>query len=150
MDVVWALLLYLLGLCLCFVELFIPSGGIIGIAAALCLAYAIWEMFAQNAWVASLAIAFTLIYVVVLVRWGFRRFRHDSSLAEGVATGEDVKKAESLVGCTGAAVTPLRPAGVARIEGRRFDVVTQGGFVEKGGAVEVIKAEGNRVLVRGR
>ena len=150
MDVFWALLLYLLGLGLCFVELFIPSGGIIGIAAALCLGYAIWEMFSVNPWVASLAIAFTLVYVVVLVRWGFRRFRHDVSLADGVATGDDVKEAESLVGCTGAAVTPLRPAGVARIGGRRFDVVTQGGFIEVGGAVEVIKADGNRILVRGR
>ena len=40
-----------------------------------------------------------------------------------------------------------RPAGTARIEGRRVDVVTRGEMIESGTWVEVISLSGNRVEV---
>jgi membrane-bound ClpP family serine protease len=43
-----------------------------------------------------------------------------------------------------------RPAGVADIEGSRVDVVSDGGFIEAGAAIEVTRVEGNRVVVRER
>lgn len=144
------LLLYLLGLALVLVEVFVPSGGILGIASALCIGFSLWHLFSVNAWVASICVAFTVIYVVVSFRWGMRRLRMDANLATGVATGADVKEAsEHLVGSTGEAITALRPAGVALIEGRRYDVVTQGGFVEVGQGVKVLAADGNRIQVKG-
>ena len=42
----------------------------------------------------------------------------------------------------------LRPGGIARIGGERVDVVTQGDFVGAGEAVEVIRDEGYRRVVR--
>ncbi|HEX4645672.1 MAG TPA: NfeD family protein [Verrucomicrobiae bacterium] len=53
-----------------------------------------------------------------------------------------------LLDQTGTAYTQLRPAGTAMIKGRRVDVVTEGGLIERGTPVKVIKIEGMRVIVR--
>ena len=143
-------LIYLVGLALALLELFIPSGGLLGIGATLCIIYALWQFCTINVWFGILAVAATVAYLIFVFRWGFRRLRMDTSLGAGVATGADVKEAQdNLIGTVGEAVTALRPAGVAVIEGRRFDVVTQGGFVEIGAKVKVIAADGNRIQVRG-
>ena len=49
---------------------------------------------------------------------------------------------------TGTALTTLRPAGTALIEGKRVDVVTEGQLIERGAAVRVVAVEGLRVVVR--
>ncbi|MDX9755313.1 MAG: NfeD family protein [bacterium] len=55
---------------------------------------------------------------------------------------------DALLGRRGLARSTLRPAGIAEIEGTRVDVVSQGGYIEPGAAVEVIKVEGRRIVVR--
>lgn len=59
----------------------------------------------------------------------------------------DVEKPE-LLNQTGSALTNLRPAGTAVINGRRIDVVTEGSMIERGTAVKVVAVEGMRVVVR--
>jgi len=54
----------------------------------------------------------------------------------------------SLVGSRGIALTPLRPAGVADIKGRRIDVVTEGDWIERGAEVVVVLDTGYRRVVR--
>ena len=48
----------------------------------------------------------------------------------------------------GEAFTDLRPSGKANINDQRFDVVTEGVFLEKGDPIRVIAIEGQRVVVR--
>ena len=52
-----------------------------------------------------------------------------------------------LAGLEGEAVTPLRPSGSARLDGRVVDVITDGIYVEAGARVRVAKVEGSRVVV---
>ena len=52
------------------------------------------------------------------------------------------------VGGRGVAQTVLRPAGKALIEGQRMDVVTEGDMIDEGVEIEVVRVEGNRVVVR--
>ncbi len=54
----------------------------------------------------------------------------------------------SWLGRTGIASSPLRPAGIAEIDGTRVDVVSDGAFIDPGTAVEVIRVDGNRIVVR--
>ena len=42
----------------------------------------------------------------------------------------------------------LRPAGKVRIEEMRIDAVSDGEFIPKDREVEVMKVEGNRVVVK--
>ena len=71
----------------------------------------------------------------------------------GSASSERPKDAEAatgLVGREGTAMTDCRPAGRALIGGNRFDVVTDGEFINKGDRVIVVEASALRVLVRPR
>ncbi len=49
---------------------------------------------------------------------------------------------------TGVAMSDLRPAGVATIQGERVDVVTEGDYISAGARITVLRVEGNRVTVR--
>jgi membrane-bound serine protease (ClpP class) len=53
-----------------------------------------------------------------------------------------------LVGKTGVAMTDLRPAGVATVDGERVDVVTEGEYIDSGAGVEIIRTESYRHVVR--
>jgi membrane-bound serine protease (ClpP class) len=48
----------------------------------------------------------------------------------------------------GTAVTDLRPAGMALIDGQRVDVVTRGEYIQKDTAIIVITVTGNQIIVR--
>ena len=52
-----------------------------------------------------------------------------------------------FVGATGVALTTLRPAGSASINGEKVDVVTNGDFIPAGTPVRVSLVEGARVVV---
>jgi membrane-bound serine protease (ClpP class) len=54
----------------------------------------------------------------------------------------------SLVNQTGQALTKLRPSGTAIINGKRVDVVSEGGFIDAGQSIKVVAVEGLRVVVR--
>lgn len=53
-----------------------------------------------------------------------------------------------LEGRIGEAKTDLRPGGIALIDDRRIDVVSEGDFVHKGETVQVIGVRDGKVLVR--
>lgn len=53
-----------------------------------------------------------------------------------------------LLGLSGVAVSPLHPAGLALIEGRRIDVVSEGEYIDSGEPIVVFRVDGNRVVVR--
>lgn len=142
---------YLAGLILIFLELFIPSGGVLGIAAIICIVYSLHSLFSRGQPVAAWsAIVLTIFYIVFAVRFWLKRVRHSGSLAGSLATGKDVERARALVGRTGVTLTALRPAGVARIEGERLDVVAGGSFLDANEEVSVVEVSGNRIVVRRR
>jgi len=53
-----------------------------------------------------------------------------------------------LMGRKGEAVTPIMPSGKARIDGKAYDVISDGEVIEKGDSIEVVEAIANRVVVR--
>jgi membrane-bound serine protease (ClpP class) len=73
-------------------------------------------------------------------------------LVLGTALG-DAQSAEqperpSLLGAVGKSLSALRPAGIADIAGQRVDVVSEGEFIDAGRDIEVVREEGNRVVVK--
>lgn len=52
------------------------------------------------------------------------------------------------IGKLGTAASPLRPAGIADLGGQRVDVVSQGEYIETGTPIEVVRVDGNRIVVR--
>ena len=54
---------------------------------------------------------------------------------------------EHLVGSEGIALTTLRPAGAAMIDGKRIDVVTEGDYIDHDSKIIVKAVEGSKVVV---
>lgn len=54
----------------------------------------------------------------------------------------------SMVGSVGVALSDLRPAGIAEVDGQRIDVVTEGDYLAVGSQIEIIRDEGYRRVVR--
>ncbi|MFQ5898494.1 MAG: nodulation protein NfeD [Candidatus Methylomirabilia bacterium] len=96
-----------------------------------------------------LAIGVSLALLRFLPRLPFgRRLILDTELPtrEGFASAPETDRA--WLGKRGTAASALRPAGIAQIEGERVDVVSDGEFVEPGAPIEVIRVDGNRIVVR--
>ena len=71
----------------------------------------------------------------------------DARQDHAVGFHADSHEGEPLLGRVGRSLTDLRPAGIVELEGRRLDVVTAGGYIERGVLVKVIEIKGNRVVV---
>jgi membrane-bound serine protease (ClpP class) len=52
------------------------------------------------------------------------------------------------IGKRGTARSPLRPAGIADLDGERVDVVSHGDYIETDTPIEVVRVDGNRIVVR--
>ena len=98
-------------------------------------------------------VAADLILIPVLVIVGLKllarspvTLRKTLSRKEGVSAQSS--ELESYVGRQGNAVTDLRPAGIAVINGKRVDVVTRGEYLEKDSAIIVTAVTGNQIIVR--
>lgn len=145
-------LLIAVGLVLLFLETLLPgliagALGLLSLAAAVGYAYLQFDARTGNT---TLAIVLGLLGVGTVL---WVKFFPESAIARMFVStrqigGLDVEKPE-LLGQTGTAFTPLRPAGTAVINGKRVDVVADGAFIEKGKDVKVVAVEGLRVVVRG-
>ncbi|HEX6318221.1 MAG TPA: NfeD family protein [Burkholderiales bacterium] len=152
------LLLAVGGVALLLLEFFVIPGfgfagilGIVALLAALVLSVvgsgATPEFFMLAAGRILLALLVALGASLLLLRFMprtpfGRRLILDTGLAH---VGEDDLR---WLGKRGHATTPLRPAGIADIEGARVDVVSDGELIEPGTPVEVTRVDGNRIVVR--
>src|SRR5687767_447376 len=151
-------LLVALGLVLLAVEIFVTPGfgltGIIGIVAL--LGGLSLSLVGAGATIALILGAITRVVVslgialaasIVLLRFLPRLpFGRDLILNTGLDTAIGYASApesdRQWLGKSGTAVSPLRPAGIADIDGTRVDIVSQGEWIEAGAPIEVIRVDG--------
>jgi membrane-bound serine protease (ClpP class) len=96
-----------------------------------------------------IALAASLAVLRFLPRLPFgRRLILETGLGAGQAYGSAPDSDLRWLGKQGRASSPLRPAGIAEIEGERVDVVSDGELIEAGDVIEVTRVDGNRIVVR--
>ena len=158
------LLLVGAGIALLVAEIFITPGfgvagalGIVALLSGLSLslfgAGATWEFVlgAVGRVVFSLLLAIigSLVMLRFLTRLPFgRRLILETELLAGAGGSSAPESDRRWLGKSGTALSPLRPAGNAEIEGELVDVVSDGEFIEPGVPVVVIRVDGNRIVVR--
>jgi membrane-bound serine protease (ClpP class) len=158
------MLLIGIGLILLAIEVFLVPGfgifGGLGIAAllggfglSLVGAGATWAviLFALGQVLLALliAIAVALAFLRVVPRLPFGRplvLETGLPAESGYASAPEADR--HWLGKRGTAASTLRPAGIAHFNHDRVDVVTEGEFIEAGEAIEVIRVDGNRIVVR--
>ena len=159
------ILMFIAGVVLLVVEVFvIPGfgiagiGGILLIIASLFLALVGGDPFLdfEDISMAIIQLSVSLLLALILI-FLLARFLPKSSIFKKFILSVEEKTSEGftsreitseLLGAKGIALTTLRPAGTAEINGKRVDVVTDSEYIENGKNIEVIKVEGMKVLVR--
>lgn len=157
-PLIWATLVLCLGLMLLVAELFLPSGGVLGIMAGLALIGSVALAFQQSGRAGLLFLLVVLVALPTIVGVGLhlwprtpigRRMLLARPNPEDIdSTNEVDRHLHSLVGKVGRTLTQLRPAGMTEIDGRRIDTVAEGMIIEQGELVRVLDVQGRRVVVR--
>lgn len=158
------LLLVFVGVLLLLVEVFLLPGftlagvaGIVMLVAGLGLtlvgsgatAAAVISALGRVAISVLVALAGGLVAMRFLPKLPFGRrliLSTDMEAEEGFVSSPETDR--QWLGRTGRAVSPLRPAGIAEIDGTRVDVVSDGVFIDAGAPVRVTRVDGNRIVVR--
>ena len=144
-------ILLLVGAALLFAEIFLP-GMIAGVVGFCCLVAGVIMGFVEfsprTGTFILLGVIFGLVGGFALWIKYFPESRYAGLfVSQSVGGNIDAEKPE-LLRQTGTAYTNLRPSGTALINGRRVDVVTEGGMIERGTPIKVVALEGMRVVVR--
>ena len=158
------LLLVGIGLVLLALEIFIIPGfgmfGTLGIAALLGgLALSMVgagdtaAVIVGVVWRVVLSLLAALLAGLLLLRFLprlplARRMILQTDLGSGPAHGSAPEADRRWLDKHGQAMSVLRPAGIALIEGARVDVVSDGEMIEAGARIQVMRVDGNRIVVR--
>jgi membrane-bound ClpP family serine protease len=150
-------------------ELFVPSGGLIGVVAGIAaLASLICFFRYDSTW----GLVATMSYVVIGPIVGVFAFRwwlnspmarnmilggvdpdllegeDDSAMSVEHVRQERMAQLRQLIGAQGVAVTPLRPIGTVRINGQRLDAMAESGVIDSGSQLVVTDVYDNQIKVK--
>lgn len=156
----WAFLLFILGLGLIALEVFvIPGFGIAGFLGITLMLGSVFFVF-DKAYEFRTAVMWLSISVILTAGMAIlaafylpetRLFQRlalstvmDTEMGYHSSSPEDF---QGYLGQSGVALTPLRPSGTARIADKRVDVVTVGDFIPQDSNVKVVEVEGSKVFV---
>jgi membrane-bound serine protease (ClpP class) len=77
-----------------------------------------------------------------------RQLMLETELSAGGGYASAPERDSNWLGRVGRTTSPLRPAGIAEIDGERIDVVAEGEMIEAGATIVVSRVDGNRIVVR--
>ncbi len=157
------LLILLAGLILLGIEAFvIPGFGLFGILGLVIIVYGLFTLLIPDIptpgdinralWGLTISIIGGIIGLILLIKqlakskmWGKISLETEETQKEGYSSSLGL---EDLVGRSGKALTKLRPAGTALVGDKRLDVVTEGDYINAEEEIEIIRIDGNRVIVQ--
>lgn len=174
MAMYWEILLFLAGLLLLGLEIFvIPGFGIAGIAGALLILLSLvlsitanlpaepgWGISApdpnglvRSLWVLVLSLTGSLAVALLALKFlpkttFFRRVSVSSELKSEDGFRSSDLVGLGLIGREGKALGPLRPGGIVEIDGKEWEAHSLSGWIERGHAVKVVQHENNILLVK--
>lgn len=143
--------LTLLGFLLLMVEILLPSVilgsmGISALVVAIALGY-LWYGPVLGSWVLAGVGAFCSVGFLLWLR-AFSHTLIGQCMINQESLSSFLTNNSHLIGAQGVALSILRPAGIALIEGKRRDVVTNGFFVAAGMPVTVVAEDRNTLVVQ--
>ena len=162
-------LLVVVGVGLIIVELFVlPGFGFIGVSGIVMILLGIymgltrvpipeytWDYERMYDALRTLGLGLTMFFAFSVLSSYFlpksplfrRLILADSQQESQGYMVQSEEKATVRQGMRGVATSSLRPAGRGRFDGKTFDIMTRGEFLDKGTPIEIIRIEGNRLVV---
>lgn len=155
-EVGLVVLIAVVGIALLVAEVFFVSFGVLAVMSGTALIGAVFLAFQEGTAFGVTMLVAEAIAAPLALTGAFKlmpRTRLGKAIMLDAPRHEDVSAAaedaslRSLLHMEGTTLSVLRPAGYARIEGRRVDVVTRGEMLGEGVPVRVIEVSANRVVV---
>ncbi len=153
----WSLILIAAGLIVIILELFIPSAGILGVIAGICLVSGIVIGFIDSIQTGLLVLLAVLIILPVMFSLMIKAWPHTPigrriligpvERDDVIPKGEYYDEIQALVGQLGVARTKMLPSGIVMINGKKFDAISEGLPLDQGATIKVIAVKGNRIVV---
>jgi membrane-bound ClpP family serine protease len=158
-PILWAAILFLLGLVLVCAEVFIPSGGLLGfMSIASLVAGIVVAFYHRGAEVGLIFLILTALAVPAALSVAFRywpqtpmgrRLLLQAPRADEVLPDSPQRqRLRQLIGKFGVAKSVMMPSGAVLVDGEVIDALSEGQFIEAGQPIEIIQVQGTRVVVR--
>lgn len=151
------LTVFFVGVVLLGIEVFVAGFGFFGLLG---IGAVIASLIMAGATVGQLWLSIGLATAIVagLGFWAYRRLSTNRSLLyKGLILTDSTSSEkgylshvdrQQLLGKVGVTLTPLRPAGTVDIDGERYDVVTEGSYLDQQSKIQVYKVDSGRIVVR--
>ena len=158
-TLVWVVSLLVVGLAVMMLEVFVPSGGVLGFLSLLAIGAAVVMAFLEQGaacGMAVLAVAFAAVPAVLALafRWfpdtplGRRVLPPPPAPEDVVPAADRRRRLRERVGRHGRVVCELVPWGTVVVGDEQFEALSETGTVAVGGEVEVVGVEGAALVVR--
>ena len=154
---VFAVFLYFACAALIIAEVFVPSGGLIGLCALACLISGAVIFFQHSATAGWIGVGIAAVMIPGVLIFAYRifpktRFGKSVTLTpperqQGDAI-PDTSELKKMLGKVGVVITPLRPVGMCDFAEKRVECVAESGYVDKDKKVKVIDVESTQLTVR--
>jgi membrane-bound ClpP family serine protease len=159
MPLVWVVALLVVGLAVMVLEVFVPSGGVLGFLSVVAVGAAVVMAFAEGGATVGLGVLAAVVAAVPVVLGVAFRIFPETPLGRRVLppppTPDDVlpeadhrRRLRALVGRRGRAASELVPWGTVEIDGGTHEARSEGGPIEPAVAVEVAAVDGGALVVR--
>ncbi|WP_017728394.1 NfeD family protein [Halalkalibacterium ligniniphilum] len=150
-----AIILFVVGFLLILVEVFVPGFGIFGILGIAGIIGGMLLASFSTAWmtvsILISAVITTVVSIITFRYFGTRGPWKKMILTDSTSSEKgyisNVTRSE-IVGLEGESLTPLRPSGSGVFGDERLDVVSEGGYIERGRKIKVVYTSGSRIVVR--
>lgn len=158
--VLWSIGLLVIGFVLLLAEVFIPSGGALGVLAGLSIVGSVVIAFLYDyrlgvSMLAAVTLSLPFLLWVASVAWPMSPMgrlilrRLPASEDEFLPQGKETHSGKKVfIGRYGRCKTPMRPGGLVVVDGVTQDAVAKGVPIDPDEPVKVIDVQTNRLVVR--
>lgn len=151
LNYIYTILVILGGFLLIILDIMIIPGGLVGTLGAILIIATIhngYKMlgsgFALNVSIITTLIAFIIAYATIKFKL-WKVVSHQENASGHTPFSEGLNK---LIDQEGETLTPLRPAGMVKIEGKRYNAISNGEMVGAKSKVKVIGVSGGQLVVK--
>lgn len=153
---IWMILLLVASLALAFLEMFLPSGGILAFLSLTAMIGSIAYGFMVGPALGFLYLIVLIIVIPLLIRWMLRWWPQTRMGKRLIVNPDDFARTEdqapdprqSLLGKEGVARSRMMPSGMVEVDGARWDAVSDGVPIDAGDPIRVLRLQGTTLLVR--
>lgn len=166
---IWGFVLLGAALILLFIELFVPSGGIIALCSGVAVIGSLVAVFSHSPTTGLIARVLYIVIGPVALWFGFKWFEsspmgrrlilgaeddlpgrtpEEAYAASSSAQHERAHELDQFIGSRGMTEGALRPVGMVRIGEHRHEALAESGVIDANIEVEVVEVYDNQLKVR--